>query len=186
MNYHNITQPDMLNGNGLRVVLWVAGCSHHCKGCHNPITWDANGGIKFDEKAEEEIFNALSQTYIKGLTLSGGDPLNEANVETLLELVDKVKSLYPTKDIWIYSGYTYDYLRNSNDPMDIKRRELVEKCDIFVDGKFVEELKDKNLHWKGSSNQIIWDMKTKTPLASESSEEVNNNSTCTIDGCNCS
>lgn len=136
MNYHNITYPDMNNGEGLRVVLWLSGCSHKCKGCQNPQTWNANSGIPFDESAKEELFKELDKDYISGLTLSGGDPLFESNLDGVLELVAEVNKQYnstqyivgngknnhnilnanankirlssPQKSIWLYSGYTWE------------------------------------------------------------------------------
>ena len=105
MRYHNITKDDMLNGDGLRVVLWVAGCGHHCKGCQNPITWDPNGGIPFDDAAKAEIFEQLDKDYISGITFSGGDPLYEANRADVTALAKEIKERYPKKDIWVYTGY---------------------------------------------------------------------------------
>lgn len=96
MNYHNITYPDMNNGSGLRVVLWLSGCSHKCKGCQNPQTWDANSGIPFDESAKEELFRELDKDYISGLTLTGGDPLFESNLDGVLDLVTEVNKRYNT------------------------------------------------------------------------------------------
>ncbi|NCC45274.1 MAG: anaerobic ribonucleoside-triphosphate reductase activating protein, partial [Clostridia bacterium] len=105
MRYHNITKDDMLNGDGLRVVLWVAGCSHHCKGCQNPSTWDPNGGIPFEAKDEAEIFSQLDHSYIEGITFSGGDPLYEENREEITRLAKEIKKRYPEKTIWLYTGY---------------------------------------------------------------------------------
>lgn len=147
MNYHNITYPDMNNGEGLRVVLWLSGCSHKCKECQNPQTWDANSGIPFDESAKEELFRELDRDYISGLTLSGGDPLFEGNLDDVLDLVtevnkryntpqnrvyvtdknnniltsfpDKIRLSSPEKSIWIYSGYTWEQLFEDDD-FDIK------------------------------------------------------------------
>lgn len=146
MNYHNITKDDMLNGDGLRVVLWVSGCSHHCKGCQNPITWDPNDGLLFDQEAKEEIFAELDKSYVSGLTLSGGDPLFPGNRSAITALVKEVKDKYPTKTIWLYTGFSWEEI------MDL---ELIPYVDVVVEGKFVEELKDTTLHWKGSSNQRI-------------------------------
>ena len=101
MRYHNITKDDMLNGDGLRVVLWVAGCSHGCKGCHNPVTWDICGGIPFDEAAREEIFTELEKPYIAGITFSGGDPLHLENREETGKLIEEIRSRFPDKTIWI-------------------------------------------------------------------------------------
>ncbi len=150
MRYHNITKDDMLNGDGLRVVLWVAGCSHHCKNCQNPITWDVDGGLPFDEAAKEELFAELKKPYISGVTFSGGDPLHPANREDVGELIMQINREYPDKTIWIYTGYLWDEVRDLP---------YVKKADVLVDGKFVEALKDNTLHWKGSSNQRVIDVK---------------------------
>lgn len=150
MRYHNITKDDMLNGDGLRVVLWVAGCTHACKNCHNPITWDINGGIEFDEEAERELFGALNKPYISGITFSGGDPLHPQNRAEVARLIKKVREKFPQKTIWLYTGYLWE---------EIKDEEYIKLTDVVVDGEFVEELKDEKLHWKGSSNQRVIDVK---------------------------
>ena len=134
MRYHNITKDDMLNGDGLRVVLWVAGCGHHCKGCQNPITWDPNGGIPFDDAAKAEIFEQLDKDYISGITFSGGDPLHEANRADVTALAKEIKERYPKKDIWDYT-------------------------DVVVDGRFILAQRDVTLEWKGSPNQRVIDVK---------------------------
>lgn len=150
MNYHNITHDDMLNGDGLRVVLWVAGCSHHCKNCQNPITWDPDGGILFDKEAREEIFKQLEKDYIAGITFSGGDPLHEANLKEVTDLAKEIRSRYPKKTIWLYTGYLWD---------EVREWEIMEYLDVLVDGKYEEKLRDSKLHWKGSSNQRIIEVK---------------------------
>ncbi len=150
MNYHNITHDDMLNGDGLRVVLWVAGCSHHCKNCQNPITWDPDGGILFDKEAREEIFEQLEKDYIAGITFSGGDPLHEANLKEVTALAKEIRSRYPKKTIWLYTGYLWD---------EVQEWEIMEYLDVLVDGKYEEKLRDSKLHWKGSSNQRIIEVK---------------------------
>lgn len=150
MRYHNITKDDMLNGDGLRVVLWVAGCSHACRNCHNPITWDICGGIPFDEAAKEEIFAELRQSYTSGITFSGGDPLHMQNREETGELIREIREKFPEKTIWVYTGYMWD---------DVKDLPYMPLVDVLVDGKFVEELKDVKLHWKGSANQRVIDVK---------------------------
>lgn len=146
MNYHNITKQDMLNGDGIRVVLWVAGCNHKCKNCHNPITWDAQGGLPFDESAELELFEALNHDYIDGITFSGGDPLFPDNRAEIFRLIKKCKSTFPEKTIWLYTGYKWEEIMNLEGISDI---------DVIADGEFIEELKDNNLKWVGSSNQRI-------------------------------
>ena len=150
MRFHNITKNDMLNGDGLRTVLWVAGCSHGCKGCHNPITWDICGGIPFDEAAKAELFEALEPDYVSGITFSGGDPLHMQNREEIGQLIEEVREKFPHKTIWVYTGYLWD---------DVKDLPYVKLADVLVDGTFVEELKDTTLHWKGSSNQRVIDVK---------------------------
>ena len=146
MNYHNITHDDMLNGDGLRVVLWVAGCTHHCKNCQNPETWDINGGIPFDKDAKEEIFDELKKDYISGITFSGGDPLHPKHRKQVLELAKEIKEKFPTKTVWCYTGFLYE---------EVKDIENLKYVDVLVDGEFKEELKDVNLPWVGSSNQRI-------------------------------
>ena len=150
MNYHNITTEDMLNGDGLRTVLWVSGCSHHCPFCQNPETHDPCSGIEFDNDAYKELVEDLSKNYISGLTLSGGDPLYEGNRETLTELVKDIKEQFPKKTIWCYTGFDYE---------EVKDLEIMQYIDVLVDGKFIEALKDNNLCWKGSSNQRVIDIK---------------------------
>ena len=149
MNYHNITKDDMLNGDGLRVVLWVSGCTHHCDGCQNPITWDLAGGIPFDEAAEEELFEALSKPHVSGITFSGGDPLHPFNRQEVFRLMKKCKELYPEKTVWSYTGFLWE---------DVKDLEGMKYIDVLADGRFVKELNDNNLHWVGSSNQKIVDV----------------------------
>ncbi len=150
MNYHNITKEDMLNGDGLRVVLWVSGCNHHCKNCQNPITWDEKGGLPFDKEAEDELFEALNKPYIDGITFSGGDPLFPANRSEVFRLIKKCKSLYPQKTIWLYTGYTWEQINTIDGIQDI---------DVIAEGEFVEELLDNNIQWVGSSNQRVIDVK---------------------------
>lgn len=149
MKYHNITRDDMLNGDGLRVVLWVSGCSHHCRGCQNPVTWDPCDGIEFGESARKEIFEQLEKKYISGITFSGGDPLFCANELEVTSLAKEIRSCYPDKTIWLYTGYLWE---------DVKEKEIIQYLDVLVDGRYVEELRDPQLHWKGSSNQRVIDV----------------------------
>lgn len=149
MRYHNITKDDMLNGAGLRVVLWLAGCGHACPGCHNAVTWDAGGGIEFDNNAKNEIFDELGRDYISGLTLSGGDPLFPASREAVGWLVKEVKEKFPDKTIWLYTGYSWE---------DISDIDFIGQIDVLVDGRFEKELADINYHWAGSSNQRVIDV----------------------------
>ena len=149
MRYHNITKDDMLNGEGLRVVLWVAGCSHNCKECHNPVTWDIRGGIPFDERAKQEIFAELDKSYVSGVTLSGGDPLHPQNREDIGLLIDEICERYPNKTIWLYTGFDWEVV------CDLP---CIRKVDVVVDGEFINGKKDSRLHWKGSSNQRVIDV----------------------------
>ena len=149
MRYHNITKDDMLNGDGLRVVLWVAGCTHHCKECQNPITWDINGGLEFDEAAKKEIFDELDKSYVSGITFSGGDPLHPQNRQPVFELAKEIKEKYPRTTVWLYSGFEWE---------EIKDLPIIPYLDVMVDGRFKLELLDTQLHWKGSSNQRVIDV----------------------------
>lgn len=149
MRYHNITKDDMLNGDGLRVVLWVAGCNHCCKECQNPVTWDPNGGLLFDEAAKEELFEALDKPYISGITFSGGDPLHSANRLDVRNLMEEIKQKFPNKTIWLYTGDSWE---------KILHYPLMQFVDVLVDGEFKVEEKDVNLLWKGSKNQRVIDV----------------------------
>lgn len=161
MNYHNLTYPDMNNGEGLRVVLWLSGCSHKCKGCQNTQTWDANSGILFDEVAKEELFRELNKEYISGLTLSGGDPLFENNLDDVLNLVNEIRISCPQKSIWIYSGYTINEIFpieiEDSAKMEniIKRQQIIKQCDVLVDGRYIDSMRDISLKWRGSANQRV-------------------------------
>ncbi len=169
INYHNITHDDMNNGDGLRVVLWLSGCSHHCFNCQNPQTWDPDSGILFDESAKQEIFNELSKDYISGITLSGGDPLHENNLSEVLSLVKEIRNLFPNKTIWIYTGYTWEEIRNvfgkSKEWLQarwkdsaINRWEIISMCNVLVDGEYIDDQRDITLKWCGSSNQRVIDV----------------------------
>lgn len=150
MRYHDITKDDMNNGDGLRTVLWLSGCSHCCEDCQNPVTWDPEGGIEFDEAAKEELYDNLSKSYISGVTLSGGDPLYPRNVVDVTNLAREIKEKFPNKTIWLYTGSVWD---------DIKGYAIMEYVDVVVDGEFVKALKDNTLCWKGSKNQRVIDVK---------------------------
>lgn len=149
MRYHNITKDDMLNGDGLRVVLWTAGCSHCCKGCQNPVTWDPNGGLPFTEREKQEIFRELDKSYISGITFSGGDPLHPDNVTAVTALAREIRMAYPDKTIWLYTGALWEELQNE---------EILRYLDVMVDGEFEADKKDTALAWKGSSNQRVIDV----------------------------
>ncbi|MBE5852459.1 MAG: anaerobic ribonucleoside-triphosphate reductase activating protein [Lachnospiraceae bacterium] len=146
MYYHDITKDDMKNGDGLRVVLWVSGCDHKCEGCQNPITWNPNDGIVFDEAAKEEIYMQLEKSYISGITFSGGDPLYPANREEVTALAKEIAKHFPEKTIWLYTGYYYE---------DVKHLEIMKYIDVLVDGPYEQEKRDDKLHWCGSTNQHV-------------------------------
>lgn len=150
MNYHDITKDDMLNGDGLRVVLWVSGCIHHCHNCQNPITWDVAGGLSFDEDAEKELFEALAKPHISGITFSGGDPLHPFNREEVFRIAKKIRNELPDKTIWLYTGYEWDEIKDIPEIADL---------DVVCEGKFVEKLLDNKKHWVGSTNQHVVDVK---------------------------
>lgn len=146
MNYHNITTDDMKNGDGLRVVLWVSGCEHHCSGCQNPFTWDPEDGVPFDDNAKNEIFTELNKDYISGITFSGGDPLHPDNFTSVVSLAEEIKNKYPDKTIWLYTGSVWE---------DYKNHSFLKDIDVLVDGEFIPELADRNYPWVGSTNQRV-------------------------------
>lgn len=160
MNYATIKKHDIANGPGVRVSLFVSGCTHHCKGCFNQEAWDFQYGSPFTEKQIDEIIEALKPDYIQGLSLLGGEPFEYVNQKGILELVRQVKKVYPQKDIWAYSGYLLDrdILGNQCRKWE-ETRQLVSYIDVLVDGEFVEELKNPSLAFRGSSNQRIIDVK---------------------------
>ena len=140
----------MLNGDGLRVVLWVSGCSHCCKGCQNPLTWDPDGGLLFDDAAKKEIFDQLDKPYISGITFSGGDPLYCANRLDVRSLIEEIHDKYPDKTIWLYTVYKWE---------EVRHYPMMKYVDVLVDGEYVEECRDVTLLWKGSSNQRVINVK---------------------------
>ena len=190
MRYHDITTADMMNGEGLRVVLWLSGCSHHCYNCQNPVTWDENDGLIFDESAKEELFRELDKDYISGITFSGGDPLHEANLEGVLDLVTEINKRYnmqqdivcnnnsdrnilnkntdrfrlsfPTKSIWLYSGYDYQKvmrqlpnLATKENYNMYKRQQIIKQCTVMVDGRYIDSQRNPSKKWAGSDNQRV-------------------------------
>jgi anaerobic ribonucleoside-triphosphate reductase activating protein len=159
MNYATIKTHDIANGPGVRVSLFVSGCTHHCKGCFNPETWNFHYGEPYTPEVEEQIMEALSPWYIRGLSLLGGEPFEPQNQPALVELVKKVKRLYPEKTIWCYSGYDYekDILAGRLGDWDTTN-ELIRHIDVLVDGEFVEAKKDLSLRFRGSSNQRVIDV----------------------------
>lgn len=151
MNYIKISKNDIANGIGVRVVLWVAGCTNHCEECHNQETWDFNAGQLFDENAKKELFEALDKSWIQGITFSGGDPMHPKNRDTVISLINDIREKLPEKDIWVYTGYLYETLPELN-------------VDVLVDGKFIKNLYDISLPWCGSKNQRVIDVKKTKKL----------------------
>ncbi|WP_066714365.1 anaerobic ribonucleoside-triphosphate reductase activating protein [Clostridium sp. Marseille-P299] len=167
MYYADIKRCDVANGPGVRISLFVSGCTHHCEGCFNEVAWDFNYGKMFTEETIEEILNLLDSSYIKGLSLLGGEPFERANQQGLLPLLRKVKERFPEKDIWCYSGYLFD--RDIVGTMCEKwpeTKEMISYIDVLVDGKFEEDKKSVNLRFRGSSNQRI--IKVSESLQSKS------------------
>ena len=160
MNYAKINKNDIANGIGVRVTLFVSGCTHHCKGCFNSEAWDFNYGDPFTVDTENEILEALAPDWIDGLTLLGGEPMEPDNQRALLPFMKKIKEKYPKKTIWCFTGYTLDeeLLKTSRARCEVTD-EMLSLIDVLVDGEFVEELKDISLRFKGSRNQRLIDLK---------------------------
>ena len=152
MNYHKIEKTSVANGTGIRVVLWVSGCRMNCGNCHNPETWDFNSGKLFDEEAKQELFDALDKSYIQGITFSGGHPLEKENVQEVYELIMNIRNKFPDKDIWLYTGYKFE-------DIELSHRKVLEQCDVIVDGRYIDALRDITLKWRGSKNQRVIDIK---------------------------
>lgn len=160
MNYIEIYKTDTTNGHGIRVVFWTSGCSHHCFNCHNPQTWNPNAGELYTDKVRDEIIEALNKPYIEGITFSGGDPMYVGNVDEVYNLILDIRKTLPNKTIWLYTGFTYEEIMESDDEIMKKRQQIIENLDVLIDGKFVEDLKNLNLKWRGSSNQRVIDIKS--------------------------
>lgn len=151
MNFHKITTNDIANGIGIRVVLWVSGCEHHCKECHNPQTWNINSGIPFTQKDYTTLYKALDKPYINGITFSGGDPLHINNRETIYQISTALRKDLPSKTQWLYTGYSWE---------EVKDLPIINNLDVLVDGEFEIDKKDITLLFKGSSNQRLIDVKS--------------------------
>lgn len=156
MKYATIKEIDVANGPGIRVSLFVSGCTHHCKGCFNPETWNFNYGDDFTPEVEDRILEAMKPAYIKGFSLLGGEPFEPQNQEALLPFLRRVKAAYPDKTIWCYSGYDFekDMLTGNLGPWEVTH-EMLTLIDVLVDGEFVLEKKNPNLRFRGSENQRV-------------------------------
>lgn len=164
MNYIKITKHDIANGPGVRVVLWVSGCRLHCKNCQNPQSWDFNAGNIFDEAAKQELFDALDKPYIKGITFSGGHPLEYQNLPDVYDLIKEIKTKFPNKDIWLYTGYTlsisdFDTTVDCGWDNAAIRNYILAMCDVVIDGPYIETQRDITLAFRGSKNQRLIDVK---------------------------
>ena len=161
MFYGEIKKVDIANGTGVRVSLFVSGCTHRCKGCFNPDTWSFTFGKEYTEQTENDIIEALKPSYIEGLSLLGGEPFEPENQKVLVNLLKRIRQELPEKNIWCYSGYTFEELTGKKESRAFTDTtpEMLSLIDVLVDGEFVEELKDISLQFRGSSNQRIIDVK---------------------------
>lgn len=155
MRFSDIKYTDMINGEGIRVSIFVSGCSHRCKGCFNVETWDKNNGKEFDLSVENRILEYFEkyQSSLKGVSLLGGDPTFSENIDTLVKFLKRFKAQFPDKDIWIWSGYEWETIIKTP-----KLLSLIELCDILIDGKYKENKRDLTLKWRGSKNQRVIDI----------------------------
>ena len=163
MNYLGIDKSSISNGPGVRVVLWVSGCKLHCPGCQNPESWNFNSGKLFDENSKQELFEYLNKSYIRGITISGGHPLEYENLPYVYDLIKDIKNKLPEKDIWLYTGYTLSE-KDFDNTVDIcwdnglLRNYIISMCDVVVDGPYIEEQRDITLKFRGSKNQRLIDV----------------------------
>ena len=153
MRYALIRKMDISNGPGVGVSLFVQGCHLHCKGCFNSTAWDFNGGKEWNDDIKQKFLELASRPYIKRISILGGEPLSYENVFDIYELIVEIKDKLPDKVIWLYTGYLFEYAINNR-----FNRKILELCDVVVDDRYVEELKDIGLPWRGSSNQRVIDV----------------------------
>ena len=150
MKYNVIRKMDISNGPGVRVSVFMQGCEFHCKNCFNPETWNFDGGKEFTQESIDEVMDLCGKDYIKGLSILGGEPMHPKNIEATTKLAKEFKEKYPDKNLWVWSGFKFDE--------DLKDKEVVKYIDVLVDGRYVDELHDPTLKWKGSSNQRVIDV----------------------------
>lgn len=158
MKYANIKYCDIANGIGIRTVLFVSGCTHHCKGCFQPETWDFNYGEDYTERTEDEIIESLKPDYISGLTLLGGEPFELQNQRALLPLLRRIKAELPQKNIWAFSGYTFEELMGESRAVCECTKEILSIIDVLVDGEYIDEKRNISLRFRGSENQRLIDV----------------------------
>lgn len=163
MNYAQMRSMDISNGEGIGVSLFVQGCDFHCKNCFNSETWNFSKGQEWNEKTKNQFLKLVEKPFIQRVSILGGEPLHPKNVQNVLKIVDEIRVSYPTKNIWLYTGYTWEQIMypviadiNSEQLKVLQiRKELISKCDVLIDGRYVDELRDVSLHWRGSSNQRV-------------------------------
>ena len=163
MNYAQIRSMDISNGEGIGVSLFVQGCDFHCKNCFNSETWEFSKGQEWNDKTKNQFLKLIETSFIQRVSILGGEPLHPKNVQNVLKIVDEIRVSYPTKYIWLYTGYTWEQIMhpvitdiNSEQLKMLQmRKELVSKCNVLIDGRYVDELRDISLHWRGSSNQRV-------------------------------
>ena len=176
MHVGEVMTADVANGEGMRVSVFVSGCRNHCKGCFQPQTWDFNYGREYTPEIEQFIIDELSKSYYDGITILGGDPMEPENQEPVLRLLRRIKKELPAKNVWAYTGYVYDrdLVPGGKRFVDGVTRELLESIDILIDGRFVEELKNLMLNFRGSGNQRIIKMKETLETGKVVLSELNN------------
>lgn len=163
MNYAQIRSMDISNGEGIGVSLFVQGCDFHCKNCFNSETWEFSKGQEWNDKTKNQFLKLIETPFIQRVSILGGEPLHPKNVQNVLKIMDEIRVSYPTKNIWLYTGYTWEQIMhpvitdiNSEQLKMLQmRKELVSKCNVLIDGRYVDELRDISLHWRGSSNQRV-------------------------------
>lgn len=163
MNYAQIRSMDISNGEGIGVSLFVQGCDFHCKNCFNSETWEFSKGQEWNDKTKNQFLKLIETSFIQRVSILGGEPLHPKNVQNVLKIVDEIRVSYPTKNIWLYTGYTWEQIihpvitdiNSEQLKMLQMRKELVSKCNVLIDGRYVDELRDISLHWRGSSNQRV-------------------------------
>ena len=163
MNYAQMRSMDISNGEGIGVSLFVQGCDFHCKNCFNSETWNFSKGQEWNDKIKNQFLELIEKPFIQRVSILGGEPLHPKNVQNVLKIVDEIRVSYPTKNIWLYTGYTWEEIMtpiisdiNSKQLKILQmRKELVSKCNVLIDGRYIDELRDVSLHWRGSSNQRV-------------------------------
>ena len=168
MNYAQIRSMDISNGDGIGVSIFVQGCDFHCKNCFNSETWEFSKGQEWNDKTKNQFLKLIETPFIQRVSILGGEPLHPQNVQNVLKIVDEIRVSYPAKNIWLYTGYTWeeiwikDNIKTGDKIKDMRekaiknlRRQVVRMCDVLIDGRYVDELRDVSLHWRGSSNQRV-------------------------------